>query len=113
MDPHHGMPKGHLPVRSYLAVPVVARSGEVIGGLFFGHPEVGVFSERTERIIAGIAAQAAIAIDNARLYEAAQKAAEERRQLLESERFARSQAERMSATKDEFLAVLSHELRTP
>ena len=27
--PHHGMPRGHLPVRSYLAVPVVSRSGEV------------------------------------------------------------------------------------
>src|SRR5690606_21028625 len=37
--PHHGMPAGHLPVRSYLAVPVALRSGEVIGGLFFGHPE--------------------------------------------------------------------------
>jgi PAS domain-containing protein len=36
--PHFGMPKGHPPVRSYLAVPVVSRSGEVIGGLFFGHP---------------------------------------------------------------------------
>ena len=35
-DPYYGMPKGHLPVRSYLAVPVAARSGEVIGGLFSG-----------------------------------------------------------------------------
>ena len=35
--PHHGMPEGHLPVKSYLAVPVVSRSGEVLGGLFFGH----------------------------------------------------------------------------
>ncbi len=35
--PHHGMPEGHLPVRSYLAVPVKGRSGDVIGGLFFGH----------------------------------------------------------------------------
>jgi PAS domain S-box-containing protein len=35
--PHSGMPAGHLPVRSYLAVPVVSRSGEVVGGLFFGH----------------------------------------------------------------------------
>ena len=41
--PHYGMPAGHLPVTSYLAVPVVSRSGEVIGGLFFGHPEPGVF----------------------------------------------------------------------
>lgn len=34
--PYRGMPEGHLPVRSYMAVPVIARSGEVIGGLFFG-----------------------------------------------------------------------------
>ncbi len=67
--PHHGMPEGHLPVTSYLAVPVVSRSGEVLGGLFFGHPEEGVFKEREEQIVAGLAAQAAIAIDNARLYQ--------------------------------------------
>src|SRR5918911_1276511 len=63
--PHRGMPEGHLPVRSYLAVPVTSRSGEVIGGLFFGHSEPGVFTQRDERIVTGIAAQAAIAIDNA------------------------------------------------
>ncbi len=113
MAPHHGMPKGHLPVRSYLAVPVRSRSGEVIGGLFFGHPQPGVFTERTERLIVGVAAQAGIAIDNARLYEGAQRAAEERKSLLESERAARTAAERMSDVKDEFLATLSHELRTP
>ncbi len=32
MPPNHGMPPGHLPVCSYLAVPVISRSGEVIGG---------------------------------------------------------------------------------
>ncbi|WP_232316362.1 ATP-binding protein [Candidatus Burkholderia verschuerenii] len=70
--PHHGMPKGHLAVCSYLASPVLSRDGEVLGGLFFGHPEAGVFDERAERIVKGIAAQAAIAIDNARLFQAAQ-----------------------------------------
>lgn len=47
-SPHSGMPHGHLPVTSYLAVPVISRSGEVIGGLFFGHGEPGVFSDRSE-----------------------------------------------------------------
>ena len=113
MSPHHGMPKGHLPVRSYLAVPVRSRSGEVLGGLFFGHPEPNMFTELSERLIVAVASQAAIAVDNARLFEGAQKAAAERQILLESERAARSTAERMSEMKDEFLATLSHELRTP
>jgi signal transduction histidine kinase/DNA-binding response OmpR family regulator len=98
-SPHHGMPKGHLPVRSYLAASVVSRTGEVIGGLFFGHSRPGVFTERSERLVAGIAAQAAVAIDNARLYEESRRLIE---RLSESDR-----------RKDEFLATLSHELRNP
>ena len=90
--PYHGMPKGHLPVVSYLAVPVVTRSGEVIGGLFFGHSRAGVFNEREEKLVAGIAAQAAIAMDNAKLYQRAQQAI---------------------GVRDEFLTVASHELKTP
>jgi PAS domain S-box-containing protein len=81
--PYHGMPEGHLPVRSYLAVPVLSRTGEVLGGLFFGHPEVGVFTERHERIVTGVAAQAAVAIDNARLYQRTRESEERFRQLAE------------------------------
>ena len=68
--PYYGMPKGHLPVVSYLAVPVVSRSGEVLGGLFFGHSDEGVFTENEEQVVAALAAQAAVGIDNARLYAA-------------------------------------------
>jgi len=76
--PYNGMPKGHLPVRSYLAVPVISREGEVIGGLFYGHAEPGRFKERDERLLVGIAGQASIALDNARLYQAAQREIAER-----------------------------------
>jgi PAS domain S-box-containing protein len=106
MGPHHGMPKGHLPVRSYLAVSVISRSGEVMGGLFFGHPEVDVFTERAEQLVVGVAAQAAIAMDNARLYEAAQ------REIASRER-AEAALREMDQRKDEFLATLAHELRNP
>lgn len=54
LTPHHGMPKGHLSVRSYLAVPVLSRSGEVIGGLFFGHPEPDAFTEDSEELLLGL-----------------------------------------------------------
>lgn len=68
--PYEGMPEGHPPVRSYLAVPVVSRSGEVLGGLFFGHSDPGRFPERLEPLMEGLAAQAAVAIDNVRMAEA-------------------------------------------
>ncbi len=81
--PYFGMPEGHLPVRSYLAAPVISRSGDVLGGLFFGHSDPGVFTERAERAIAGIAAQAAIAMDNASLIRDAQVAEARFRSLFE------------------------------
>ncbi|MCD6050056.1 MAG: hypothetical protein K0Q55_1459 [Verrucomicrobia bacterium] len=97
--PYHGMPAGHLPVVSYLAVPVISRSGKVLGGLFFGHSEPGIFTTRDEKIIIGVAAQAAAAMDTAQAYQA--------------EQVARAAAEQANLAKDHFLAALSHELRTP
>ncbi len=111
--PHHGMPPGHLPVRSYLAASVVSRSGEVIGGLFFGHPEPGIFTQDAEDILAGIAAQAAIAIDKARLYQQAQTEIATRKESEAALRVAKGEAEIANAAKDHFLAMMSHELRTP
>src|SRR5205085_1583960 len=81
--PYHGMPAGHLPVHSYLAVPVTNRAGAVLGGLFFGHAEVGVFTAQDEQLLAAVAAQAATAIDNARLYQQA-RAAEARTTRLQA-----------------------------
>lgn len=81
--PYRGMPEGHLPVRSYLAVPVVSRSGEVLGGLFFGHEKPRQFSVHHEKLMDGLAGQASIALDNARLYRSAQNEIEVRRQAEE------------------------------
>ncbi len=90
--PFHGMPPGHLPVKSYLAVPVKGVDGAVLGGLFFGHSKAGMFTEQHERLAVGTAAWASVALENARLYGEVRDA---------------------NRTKDDFLAVLSHELRTP
>ncbi len=102
--PYKGMPEGHLPVRSYLAVPVISRTGEVLGGLFFGHEKRDVFSVRSERIMVGLAAQASIAIDNARLFQAVQRANQtleqrvhERTAELEQAHEALRQAQKMEA----------------
>ncbi len=92
MAPHFAQPQGRSPVVSYMAVPVRTRAGEVLGGLFFGHPQRAVFTERAERLALGVAALAAVAMDNARLYQAARDA---------------------DQRKDEFLATLAHELRNP
>jgi GAF domain-containing protein len=76
MEPHRGMPRGHLPVTSYLAVPVVSRSGPVIGALMFGHPEAARFTAQHERMVITLAGTAAVALDNARLFRAAREAQE-------------------------------------
>ena len=91
-SPYAGMPERHLPVVSYLAVPVVSRFGAVLGGLFFGHPEAGVFDERAERVVSGLAGQAAIALDNARLFR---------------------QAQQSVRLRDHFLATVAHDLNSP
>jgi PAS domain S-box-containing protein len=75
----HGASADHPPVRSYLAVPVISHSGDVLGGMFFGHSEPGMFSERVERVVTGISAQVAVAFDNARLYQKSQQEIAERK----------------------------------
>ena len=81
--PHHGVPPGHLAVVSYLAAPVILRDGTVIGGLFFGHSEPARFTVEHERLAVGVGGWAAVAMDNARLYEEAVHASRARENLLQ------------------------------
>jgi PAS domain S-box-containing protein len=113
MAPHYGMPSGHLPVSSYLAVPVKLGDGEVIGGLFFGHENTGVFKEEHERLVETLAAQAAIGLNKASLYQEAVFAQRRAEQEASEKQRLYEEAARANTAKDQFLATVSHELRTP
>jgi PAS domain S-box-containing protein len=97
--PHYGFPPRHPAVVSLLAAPVVTAGDELIGLLLFGHSAPRAFTRWHEKVLRGLVVQAALALDNARLYELARR----RAQALAA----------VDKKKDEFLAMLGHELRNP
>jgi len=92
-DPEFGRPPAdsHVPdrarVRSVMAIPVSSRNGQIQGLLLFSHERAGAFTERAERLVTGLAAQAAIALENGRLYQEAQHEIAERRQAQSQQSF--------------------------
>jgi signal transduction histidine kinase len=79
-----GVPRGHPMVRSFLGAPLLDRHGEVHGGLLLGHNEPGRFTHEDLVLLVGLASQAAVALENARLYRAAQAQADELDAVFES-----------------------------
>lgn len=65
-----GFPPGHPPMDSFLGVPVLLR-GVAYGNLYLTEKEGGDFTDDDEELVTLLAAQAAVAIENARLYESA------------------------------------------
>ena len=79
-----GVPRGHPIVRSFLGAPLLDRNGQVRGGLLLGHTEPDRFTPENESLLVGLAAQAAVAIENARLFHEAQTQAQELDAIFES-----------------------------
>ncbi|MEG4318751.1 MULTISPECIES: response regulator [unclassified Microcoleus] len=82
----------HPPMRGWLAVPLTARDGRNLGLIQLSDKYQGEFGEDDESILMQLAQAVSASIENARLYEESQQA---------------------NRLKDEFLATLSHELRSP
>ncbi len=68
----YGFPAGHPVMRGFLGVPIVIR-GQAWGNLYLAKEEEGDFSERDEEAAVILADWAAVAIDNARLYETSER----------------------------------------
>jgi K+-sensing histidine kinase KdpD len=98
-DDRHREILNELRFKSYMAAPLIAR-GRLFGAVTFASSKPGRRYSRQDLSLADeLARRAALALDNARLYEDSQRIQDALRVALEA--------------KDEFLGVMSHELRTP
>ena len=92
-------------VRSLLAVPLISKA-KVIGALCIDDDKPETFSSDDERLLTIAAAQAAVAIENAQLYESSKKRAEELAKAYD-------ELQALDRLQQEFVQNVSHELRTP
>lgn len=104
---------GHSPVVSYMVAPVTSRTGEKVGFLFFGHSKAGFFTNKSECIITGIASQAAIAIENSRLFEASKADKEKLAAANKELKLKNEELQKTNIDLDNFIYTASHDLKAP
>src|SRR6266849_748134 len=114
-DPRYvGVPRGHIPVQSFLGVQLRTREGAILGAFLIGDTHPGRFTARHVELIEALGAQAAVAIHNAQLIARERRAMEEHAARLESEvRERTAELERRNQELSKFatdLQTLHHEL---
>ena len=85
--------------RSILCIPMRNRRGQVIGVFQVLNKRDGEFTALDEQLLASLSSQAAVAVENAKLYEEVQRTL--------------TQLQALDRMKTDFLNAISHELRTP
>ncbi len=91
-----GFPEHHPPMDGFLGVPVAGPDG-IVGNLYLADKLAGEFSQEDETVAVMFAANAAVAVQNARLDEEAVRMLEDLQALQRS--------------RDRFYAMINHELR--
>ncbi len=109
-----GIPRSHIPVRSFLGVQLRTREGTILGAFLIGHTQPNRFKARHVELIEALSAQAAVAIHNAQLIARERRAMEEHAARLEDEvRERTAELERRNQELSKFatdLQTLHHEL---
>lgn len=106
------LPKNH----SWMGVPLIAKN-KVVGFISLTRPRAGAFSAEEATLVQTFAGQAAVALENARLYDEITQFNDQLEQMVQARTQELNRAyqslEQMDKAKSDFISVTSHELRTP